>query len=112
VRSNPLCDDSIDDTGLDHYARIWNIHFEDVIQARKADYYSAFDGEGTPAKSSAGAAGDEGDMLARAQSDHSLYLFSRGRQHHGKGNYAEICQAIALIGAELLARGDQSLADH
>ena len=68
----------------------------------------AFSGQRSAAESGAGAAGDEGDVVLRADADDGLHLLGAARQDDGAGHDAEGGEAVALVGLELVGRGDEA----
>ena len=66
-------------------------------------------GQRSAAQAGAGAAADKGNFVPGADADHCLHLLGGARQHHSAGEHAEIGEAVALIGLQLVGRGDEAV---
>ncbi len=98
----------IDDAGFDDNAGVGNVDFEDAIHAREAEDDAVFDGERAAAEAGTGAARDEGNLLAMADADYGLDLFSRRGKQYGAGQDTKIREAVAFVRVEFLGRGDEA----
>ena len=72
----------VEDAGLDHHARILQIHFQNAVHARQTDDDSVFHGKRPAAQSCPRATRDEGDPFAVTDAHDGLHLWRvRGKQH-------------------------------
>ena len=101
-------DVGVDDAGLHGDLLVGEIDVEDAVHAGEADDDGAFGGERSAAEAGACAARDEGDVVLRADADDGLYLLGAARQDDGGGHDAEGGEAVALVGLELVGRGDEA----
>ena len=68
---------------------------------------AAFGGKGASAEAGAGAAGNEGNVVFRADADDGLNLRRRARQSDCTGSDTEGGEAVALVCLELGAIDDE-----
>ncbi len=101
-------DVGVDDAGLDGDLLVGEVDVEDAVHAGEADDDGAGGGKRSAAESGAGSAGDEGDVVLRADADDGLDLLGAAREDDGGGRDAEGGEAVALVGLELVGRGDEA----
>src|ERR671932_990054 len=109
IRCDELRHIRVDHPWLDHDTLVRDIDLENAVEAREADYHTAFKRQCAPTQPRARAARHERDVLAVANAHDSLDLLRGKRQQHGRGHDPKVGQAVALIGVQLLRLADQPL---
>src|SRR5256886_6345363 len=102
----------VEHTRLHHDPGVRDVDVQDAIHPRQADHDAVRDRQGTAGEPRARAARDEGNARFVADANDGLNLLRRGGQHDGGWDHAEIREAVALIGAQLLRLGEQPVAAH
>src|SRR5215218_3687820 len=104
-----LRDPHVDHTGLDDHPLVRDVHLEDLAHPRHDDEHPRLDRERPAGEAGAGAAGDERDALVVTRFHYPLHMLGGLRQNYEVRDNAVVHQAVALVGAELLALGDHPL---
>src|SRR5262249_20720030 len=97
----------VDDSRLDRNTSVLDIDLENVVEAGQAFEDSPLDWKSAAPQTPAPAPGYERNPFPGADSDQALYPCAVGRQQDRGRDYAEVGQAVAFIGAELIWIYDQ-----
>ena len=108
VRGHGFRNVRIDDAGLDDNALVGDIDFQDAIHAGEADDDSALRWQRAAAQSGPRSTRDKRNAVLGADANDGLDLLGAARKHNGVRHGAEVGQAIALIGLELVRLGNQA----
>jgi len=107
LRLDAAGDVKIDDAGLDDDAGVLEIDCEDAVHAREADDDPVFDGHRAAAEPGAGAASDERNFFAMAETENGLDLGGGVRKKDGARHGAEIGESVAFVGVEFVGGSDE-----
>jgi hypothetical protein len=108
-RSDTLGHMRIDDSRFNHHQPVGEIYLKDSIHARQANDHAALGRKRAPAQPCARSAAHERNLVARADADNLLNCLSGARQDDRGRHYAKIGEAVALVGLQLILRGDEAV---
>ena len=99
----------VDHPGLDQRCLSDRVDLEDPAHAGHLQRDAPANGHGATRQPGAGAAGDDGDVVARGDLDHSRHLLGVRRQHDGVRHRA-FNRPVALEDAQVVGGGDHVVA--